>query len=253
MRTKRLSLSFFIIGLACFELVHVAPAGVYNYTGNGDTSVNGGVGLGSLTLSDSGSTIRGTVNIGGTSPYGFSSTVVLYIDSRAGGFADTTGFSDNSTLYTRAVSGYYDATHRATAVFAPNFAADYAIVLYRGATCMRLYELAAGPTLPDFIKSASFIDNGTTWQFSFDLSDIGATEPYFKFQSTTTTENGSRYLESYEPLTGAKGFNTVTFGSYNTFGATVPETTNAALAVFGGLVLTAGLGSRLRRHLRRKA
>jgi hypothetical protein len=28
----------------------------------------------------------------------------------------------------------------------------------------------------------------------------------------------------------------------------VPETTNAALAVFGGLVLTAGIGSRVRRY-----
>jgi hypothetical protein len=256
MKTHRFQVPLLVACVFCFSLPRFSIAAVYDYSGNGNTSIGGVIGQGSLSLSGSGSTINGTVKLGGSSPSAFSGYVVLYVDSRAGGFVDTTSFSDNSTAFTRTVSGYSDTGLRATAKFAPDFAADYAIVLSRSTATMRVYELAAGPTLPDPIKSARFNDSGSTWQFSFDLSDIGATDPYFKFQSTCTSSTGSgyRYLESYEPLTGTVGFNTVTFGSYNTFGVPpVPETTNAALAVFGGLVVTASAASRFRRYLARKS
>jgi hypothetical protein len=256
MKTHRLQLPFLVACVFCLGLLQHSTAAVYNYSGNGDTSVNGVIGQGSLRLSDSGSTINGTVNLGGSSPSAFSGYVVFYMDSRAGGFVDTTSFADNSTANTRTVSGYSDNGLRATAKFAPDFAADYAIVLSKSTSTMSIYPLAGGPTLPDPVKSARFNISGSTWQFSFDLSDIGTTDPYFKFQSTCTSSTGSgyRYLESYEPLTGTVGFNTVTFSGCNTFGVPpVPETTNAALAVFGGLVVTAGAASGLRRRLARKS
>ncbi|HWW01432.1 MAG TPA: hypothetical protein VNZ64_17175 [Candidatus Acidoferrum sp.] len=255
MRTDKLSVHVLIIGLVCFSLLHISTAGVYTYYGNGDGSGGGAIGNGSLTLSDSGSTVHATVALGGSSPSFFQNYLVLYIDSRPGGFTDTSRFYDNSSAFASTVSGYASFGSRATAKFAPNFGADYAIVLSRNAPTMRIYELAAGPTLPD-PKSVTFTDNGSSWQFNFDLNDVGASGPYFKFQSTATSSLGTayRYLESYETLTGTKGFDTVTFGNFNTFGVeAVPETTNAALAVFGGLVLTVGVGSRVRRYLFGKA
>jgi hypothetical protein len=257
MRTYKLSLYLLIIGLVCFNLLQISTAGVYNYSGNGNSVSGawGSIGLGSLTLSDSGSTIRGTVNLGGDSATYFKGYLMLYIDSKPGGFANTASFADVSTPVTRSISGYNGGTGRATANFAPNFAADYAIVLSRTGPASALYELASGTALGPS-KNLTFTDNGTSWQFSFNLNDIGASAASFNFQSTITSDVGSgyRYLESYEPLTGTGGFNTVNFGNFNTFGVeTVPETTNAALAVFGGLVLTASVSSRVRRYLVRKA
>jgi len=255
MKTLKLSRLLTLISLACFGSSFTSNAAVYDYFGNGRSDGGGGIGQGSLTLSDSGSTIRATVHLGGTFPTSYANYLVLYIDSRPGGFSDNMSFFDNKSTWTRTVSGYSAAGSRAAAYFAPNFGADYAIVLSRTVNGAALYELVSGSTLPA-PKMLSFTDNSTSWQFSFSLSDIGATSPSFKFQSSATSSTGSgyRYLESYETTSGTMGFGTVTFGNYNTFGVeAVPETANAALAVFGGLVVAAGAGSRLRRCFRRRA
>jgi len=54
------------------------------YSGNGNSGFGGSIGLGSLTLTDNGTTVSGTVNKG---PNGFNDVLVLYIDSSAGGFS----------------------------------------------------------------------------------------------------------------------------------------------------------------------
>lgn len=254
MKTLKLSRLLLLVSLTCFSSSFTSIAAVYDYFGNGRGDGGGGIGLGGLTLSDSGSTIRGTVKIGGTSPSSYANYLVLYIDSRPGGFSDNTSFFDNKSAWTRTVSGYSAAGSRAAAYFTPSFGADYAIVMSRTGNGAFLYELVSGATLPA-PKTLSFTDNSTTWQFSFSLGDIGATSPSFKFQSTATSSVGSgyRYLESYETTAGNAGFGTVRFDNYNTFGVeAVPETTNAALAIFGGLVVAAGAGSRLRRCFGRR-
>ena len=252
MKTHKLPAHFLV--LACLSLLPFSRAAVYTYDGNGNTGANGAIGQGTLELSDSGSTIRGTVTLGGGRPENFTDYLVLYIDSKPGGFADTTSFSDASTAETRTISGFSGGA-RATANFAPNFGADYAIVLSRTGSAHSLYELASG-TAQGPSKNISFSDSGyNKWQFSFDLNDIGASEAYFKFQSTCLYSGGAGYrsLESYESLTGNPGFYTVTFGNFNTFGVdSVPETTNAALAVFGGLALAVGVATRVRGYMGRK-
>src|SRR3989442_6521255 len=61
------------------------------YSGNGNSGFGGPIGLGSLTLTDDGTTVSCTVNKG---PNGFNDVLVLYIDSIPGGFTDTSGFAD---------------------------------------------------------------------------------------------------------------------------------------------------------------
>lgn len=256
MSTHKLPAQVLLLVLLCFALAHTLTAAIYNYAGNGLSGTGlGCIGQSTLTLSDSGSTIRGSINLGDPIGRYYQDYLVLYIDSKPGGFGSTASFADVNNQWTRSISGYNGGTGRATANFAPNFAADYAIILSRTGPVGALYELASGTEMGPY-KNISFTDNGTSWQFSFALGDIGASEPSFKFQSTSVSSVGSgfRYLDSYESLTGNYGFNTVTFGNYNTFGVpAVPETTNAALMVFGGLVLSAAIGSRLRRHFAAKA
>jgi hypothetical protein len=90
--------------------------------------------------------------------------------------------------------------------------------------------------------------NHPTYSFQFDWIDIGlpnSNTNFFKFETTYITSNGSRTLQSFEGLTGKDGYDFVTFTNYDTYGVPpVPENTNVALAVFGGLVLTFGLGKK---------
>src|SRR3954471_3607663 len=72
------------------------------YSGNGNSGFGGPIGLGSLTLTDNGTTVSGTVNKG---PNGFNDVLVLYIDSQAGGFADTSTLGDSGDGLRKAISG----------------------------------------------------------------------------------------------------------------------------------------------------
>lgn len=252
MLMARLALSTFATFLASMPLQAATTTNIY--TGNGNSDVNYAVGGGTMTLRAVGNSVYGRVNIGGGSPNGFTDFLILYIDSQPGGFTTTAGFADTSNPTTKSVSGF-SGTRRATANFAPGLAADYAIVLSRGALCHAIYTLANGSSL-GLAHNITWSDNTAYWDFSFLLSDIGTTTPYFTFQSTVTSYMGTGYrsLESYESLTGLAGFNTVNFSNFNTFGIDpVPEPSNVALAVFAGLVVVGGGASRLRRHFHERA
>ncbi len=249
MKTDKSQAHLWLASLVFLLCLGPVAAAVYPpYYGNGNTGGGSAVGLGSLSFSDNGSVVHGTFNLGGTSPYSYQNYLVFYLDSRPGGFSDTTSFTDNSSIGTRAASGYNVTTSRATAIFAPNFSADYALVLSRNLSKGLLYELVGGQAFNAPVM-INWTDTGTTWKFDFNLADINATGNYFKFESTATSSGGSgyRYLESFETLTGTAGFSTVRFGYYDSYGVEpVPESTNAALAVFGCLLGLGGIVTRLR-------
>ena len=66
----------------------LAPAA--SYTGNGDTGFGGAIGNGTLTLSDDGTNISGTLTVGGS----MDDVLVLYIQTGPSGFTNTSGFND---------------------------------------------------------------------------------------------------------------------------------------------------------------
>src|SRR5690349_18605280 len=101
------------------------------YQGNGNTSFGGTVGMGSLSLTDDGTTVSGTFSKG---PGNFADVVVIFIDSVAGGFSSTTGFTDRGSSLRNAISGYYTSVDQGKAYFTPGFTADYAIALRGRAT-----------------------------------------------------------------------------------------------------------------------
>src|SRR2546425_7681573 len=96
------------------------------YSGNGNSGFGGPIGLGSLTLTDNGTTVSGTVNKG---PNGFNDVLVIYIDSQAGGFADTSGFADGADGLRKAISGFDGGGNRSLLTFTGGFSPDYAIAL----------------------------------------------------------------------------------------------------------------------------
>jgi len=84
------------------------------------------IGLGSLTLTDNGTTVFGQVNKG---PNGFNDVLVIYLNSTAGGFADTSGFADGADGLRKAISGFDGGANRSLLTMPGGFLPDYAIAL----------------------------------------------------------------------------------------------------------------------------
>src|SRR3954453_23420323 len=97
--------------LSIATLLLASSLGTYaaTYGGNGNSGFGGPMGLGSLTLTDNGNTVFGQVNKG---PNGFNDVLVIYINSQAGGFADTSGFADGADGMRKAISGFDSGGNR---------------------------------------------------------------------------------------------------------------------------------------------
>ena len=247
---------FFAVGLALFvSLGGSSVAAIYN--GNGDSTFYGAVGHGSLALTDNGTTVSGTFTKGSGD---FLDVLVLFIDSKSGGFSTTSGFTDSSVKLTRAISGIDGSGNRAIADFATGFSADYAIALRprSAADPEQLFQLVNNGS-HNRVGSVNLSPVGTgssaAYTFSFNWSDIGVAAgsgASFKFESTYIGDTGSRSLESFESLTGDVGWNSVTFNNFDTYVTAVPEMTNPALAIFGGIALGTGAVRGARRFFHRR-
>jgi len=123
-----------------------ASAQIYN--GNGSSAWGGAIGLGTLTLSDDGVTVSGTLNTGGNLN---GNAFVLYLQTGGGGFNSTIGFNDSNDQLRSAIS-QYTATGNGGGVgqsildFASGFAPNYAIAMQpdSGINFGGLWQLANG-------------------------------------------------------------------------------------------------------------
>ena len=247
------------VATLAFLVTHTAAAALYGtYQGNGSQSPSGIVGLGQLTLSANSSSVTGQFKRGGSDGATFQDVLVIYIDSKPGGYSGTGSFMDNNdgeNGFRRAVSGYNRPGYRSTAYFAPGFQADYAIALSPGLTGGWLYELNTSTELYRVANvylnpSDSGLYRDYSFNFSWETIGLGdSADKSFNFQTTYITSSGSRSLESFEQVTGVVGFNEVYFGNYNSF-PPVPEPTNMALAAFAGLLVSVGVAKKARQAWR---
>jgi hypothetical protein len=218
-------------------------ASAATYPGNGNSGFGGPVGLGSLTLTDDGTTISGTINKG---PNGFNDALVLYIDSVPGGFTDTSGFADGADGLRKAISGFDGGANRSLMTFTGGFTPDYAIALgpaddnFGG-----LWQLVAGGANSlNFISSVNLNpvgnNNSSTYTFSFNVSQIGLTPnsgQSFSLFGTYTSDSGYRSDEAVAGNdVGSQGWNPFVQTGDVTY-TIVPEPSAVALAGLGGLAL----------------
>ena len=217
---KKIALGFVSLGLMA------AVAQATSYSGNGATGFGGTLGNGTLTFTQSGSTINGTFAAGAA----FNDGLVIYIDSAAGGasvISSGAGFTDSADANRGAI------TNRGLNTLNLPIAADFAISLlpvqgpFGG-----LWSLSTGSNLP-FVTSVNLLPLNATgpYTFSFDLSNIGLTAGQ-SFNFVTTYLNGSNGFLSNETLSGTTGLgatnpgtpSTVTLSGFQIFSTTaVPE------------------------------
>ncbi len=230
-------ISFIVGALSLISLEPAEAAFTGQYSGDG---TGGPIGGGQLYMEDRGSYVRCTLTKGAGQ---VQNNIVFFIDSVAGGYADTSGFTDISGPQQRAISGF-NGTDRATAYFASGFRADYALALridYGG----YMYGLT-----PDadglFVRGQNawfdpyYNPNSGTYTFNIYWNDIGLGDVApgsrgFRFETAYVYDTGYRYLETMEGLTSAsqRGFSSVWYRGYNVFGATpVPEVSTAMAGAF---------------------
>ncbi|HEY5912648.1 MAG TPA: hypothetical protein VJA21_18765 [Verrucomicrobiae bacterium] len=236
-------------------------SGALYYGMNLPESDAGAVSGGILSLTDNGSSISGVFTRGNGS---FANNLVIFIDSNpnpAVGFNNTSSFYDSGAGFRASISGY-NGSARSTFQFVNGFHADYAISLgvndlASGGELFRLVG-GSGNTFEDLgsvhLGPATDVNsrnqNGGPYTFSFNWSDIGLTPNSgsgFRFETGYVYPTGNSYFQSFEQITGASGWNnTITFTEADQFLQVVPEPTNVALAIFGGLVLAGCAAGRAR-------
>jgi len=245
MRTK-FCLAF---GASIFALC--LSARTADYSGNGKSGFGGAIGQGSLTLTDDGTTVSGTVTKGAAGS--FDNALVLYIDSVSGGFADTSGFADSGDGLRRAISGINGSGNTSRLTMPSGFLADYAIALgpdssenYGG-----LWQLLNGGSFV-FLSSVNLNPTGnassSTYTFSFDVSQIGLSPnsgQSFRLLGTYISNSGFRSDEALAgDVSGVQGWNPFT-GTADAPYAIVPEPSTALLF---GLAALAAVCCRRRRN-----
>jgi len=215
------------------------------YPGNGATGFGGTLGNGSLTFTQSGTTINGSFTAGAA----FNDGMVIYIDSAAGGASTSSqaaGFTDTADNNRHAITAV-TANNAARALNLP-VAADFAIALLPAQGPFGgLWSLSNGANLP-FVTSVNLLplnSTGPVYTFSFDLSNIGLTQGQ-SFNFVTTYLNGSNGFLSNETLAGTTGLGganvgdaDATLSGFQTFSTVaVPEPSTVLLfgpALLGGL------------------
>ena len=217
---KKIVLGFVSLGLMG------AVAHATSYSGNAATGFGGALGNGTLTFTQSGTTINGTFAAGAAVNDG----LVIYIDSTAGGasvISSGAGFTDSADSNRGAI------TTRGLNTLNLPIAADFAISLlpvqgpFGG-----LWSLSNGANLP-FVTSVNLLPLNATgpYTFSFSLANIGLTAGQ-SFNFVATYLNGSNGFLSNETLSGTTGLgatnpgtpSTVTLSGSQVFSTTaVPE------------------------------
>ena len=211
-------LIYALVGTSSIAMVATLPAEAINFTGNGNSGFGGVLGTGSLDLSDDGTTVQATFNKGLGS---FNDAIVIYIDSKTGGFNSTSAFNDQGDPLRQAISGV-SGSGRSTVNFASGFNADYAVAFAPLQSYGGLWGLANGnnTSLNSFASvNLTPLTNQTssTYNFSFNLSDIGMTPnsgASFKFVATYL--NPTNTFRSNEAIgngiaSGNPGHSSVTF------------------------------------------
>lgn len=187
--------------------------GVSVYGGNGGSGFGGVIGPGSLTLTDDGITVSGSI----VTPNPISSTdgtlrnaLVFYFEtSSSPSFSDTSSFTDIGDDLRKATSGTsIVGTETSVITFPTGFTATHAIALSGlDINYCSIYRLQAGGT-HTFVGPCGVSLNASPYLFSFNLADLGLTP-----MSGVVIRFVSTYLNAYNSFRSNELFGLQTFGS----------------------------------------
>ena len=188
-----------------------------NFPGNGKSGFGGTVGNGSISVSDNETTVTFVLNRGAGN---FTNALVIFIDSKAGGFSTTSGFTDQSDGLRKAISGLY-GTNRSALTFPEGFTPDYAIAFDKGFG--GLWTLQNG-TSHTYITSTNLAptnsETSATYTVTATKADLGITGGVtFKFLATYISNTGYRSNEAVgDMMTGfTEGWVNQTITTFNTY------------------------------------
>jgi N-acetylneuraminic acid mutarotase len=193
------------------------PVQAEQYPGNGNTDFGGAIGNGTLTLTDDGTNISGTLTVGGS----MNDVLVLYIQTGPGGFTDTSGFNDQGDACRQAISGV-SASGRSLLTFANGFQPNYALALApTAAGTGGLWQLANGYS-NSLVYSGSInlapVNDSGPYTFSFPAALIGmipGVRSTIQVFGTYVRSDGSRSTEAIAGnLTGTPGWHPFTQTAY---------------------------------------
>ena len=206
------------------------------YVGNGSTAWGGTVGNGNIVVNDDSSGVL-TFTINATTP---GNALVIYLDSKTGGFNSTSGFQDGADGLRRAISGY-DSTANGGGVGKSTtqmpFSADFAIGVDGG--WGGFWELANGGDNSLIYRATALAGGfGSGNVLTLNVSDLGMTAnsgQSFNFFAMMVSGSGYTSPEfiGASSISGSSGWgNTQTVGAGSTY-TLIPEPSSSLLMGLG--------------------
>lgn len=208
------------------------------FLGNGKSGFAGPVGGSALTITNDATSFnflftKGTGDL--------NDAVVIYLDTKTGGFSSTAGFQDNNDGLRTATSGYSSASNKSILNFPSGFLPDYAIAFDQGFAA--IFELVnGGPVSFNYVGSGNLTPTGATapvYTFSATKAQLGlASGSSFKFLASYIATSAYRSNELIGDVGPAAnpGFTDYTATTFNTYlGGVLPlQFSNFALRKFAG-------------------
>jgi hypothetical protein len=169
MKNTQKKLALFTTALTAVLLLAARPAKATNYAGNTDTGFSGAVGNGVLSVTDDHTNI--TVNLQRGNSGSLNDVLVIYIDTGAEGYADTSSFTDHSgNGEQQAISGY-NGSSRSVMTFTNGFRPSYAIAIK--SDYMDLWTLANPASFSYVTGNGEAGNNSANFSMTFLASQIG--------------------------------------------------------------------------------
>ena len=224
--TKPTSITSYIAAFAAGALLLCSfNAYATNYPGNGIGGWGGSVSKGTLSVTDDGTNITFSLQRGSGT---LDNALVIYIDTGAGGFADTSGFTDTGDGGRIAVSGYNGGANRSTLTFTSGFRPSYAISIDQ--YYASLFHLVSGGSHGWITGTGQSGNSSANFTLTISAAQIGLTNgstANVRIFGTLIAESAWR---SQETIAGTAttafgdGYNPFTQTTYGTYVFSAPVT-----------------------------
>lgn len=182
---------FLIIASLCIAISSYSQTA---YSGNGRSGYGGTIGKGALEINDFNDSIHIRLIRGGGT---LNDAVVIYLNTRQGGFNTTASFTDQNDGLRKAISGL-EGENRATLIMPVSFGADFAIAFDQGFG--GLWELHENSD-HTYITASNLVPvndpSAAEYYMVVSRKDIALTPPDqgFQFLVTYVSETGYRSNE----------------------------------------------------------